>query len=90
VSDAPSPPILNFVTVHNHLLLSFPTAFGAIRFDRGFHPRFRYGNLSLARANQWGYLRVSATTEALTLEFVANVDNSVWDTTALHPWPEAQ
>ena len=52
----------------------------------GFDSTGQHGNFSVARANKWGYARVTATDEALNLEFVTNEDGAVWDTTTLRPW----
>ena len=52
----------------------------------GFDPTDQHGNFSVARANKWGYARVAATEETLTLEFVTNADGAVWDTSTLRRW----
>ena len=52
----------------------------------GFDTTGQHGNFSVARANKWGYARVAATEEAMTLEFVTNADGAVWDTSTLRPW----
>jgi hypothetical protein len=52
----------------------------------GFDPTDQHGNFSAARANKWGYARVAATEDSLTLEFVTNEDGAVWDTSTLRPW----
>jgi hypothetical protein len=54
----------------------------------GFEPTGKRGNFSVARANKWGYARVAATRQKLTLDFVTNEDGAVWDTSTLLPWPK--
>ena len=50
----------------------------------GFSPD--YGPYSKAATNQWGYLRVEANQNAISLEFVLDADGSVWDYHEVLPW----
>lgn len=52
--------------------------------QQGFSPAI--GNWSVSHVNDWGYLRVDATEQALTLQFVLNRNGAVYDEVALQPW----
>ena len=45
-----------------------------------------FGNFSLVHIEQWGYLRVFATAETLTTQFVLNDDGGVYDEATIYPW----
>ena len=45
-----------------------------------------FGPYSKVGTNQWGYLRVEASEERIKLEFVLDLDGSVWDSYEVLPW----
>eukprot|EP00042_Codosiga_hollandica_P031311 m.189441 g.189441 ORF g.189441 m.189441 type:complete len:738 (-) comp53605_c0_seq1:112-2325(-) len=51
----------------------------------GFSPAL--GDWSLVQLEQWGYNRIFATESTLTIQFVENMSNTIFDEVTLHPWP---
>ena len=45
-----------------------------------------FGNYSVRHVDKWGYSRLAATRETLTMEFILNADQSVFDRVVVLPW----
>lgn len=57
---------------------------GASLETKGFSNQI--GNWSVSHVNDWGYLRVDSSEEAMRLQFVLNRNGAVYDEVTLQPW----
>ena len=73
-------------TPPNRMVVSLSMCYYCTDVWSGFDPTDGHGNFSVARANKWGYARLAATEQRLTVEFVTNEDGAIWDTSTLVPW----
>jgi hypothetical protein len=46
----------------------------------------KYGNWSVRHVNEYGFLRVNSTKEAMQIEFIMNKNGLVYDQVTLEPW----
>ncbi len=51
----------------------------------GFSPML--GDWSLVQLEAWGYARIQATEDTLSVQYVVNESNTVYDEVVLTPWP---
>eukprot|EP00042_Codosiga_hollandica_P051427 m.631135 g.631135 ORF g.631135 m.631135 type:complete len:480 (-) comp58283_c0_seq22:2372-3811(-) len=58
---------------------------GASLESGGFDPAL---NFSIAHSEQWGYTRVHVSAPQIIVQYVLNVDGSVFDEAILQPWPD--
>ena len=45
------------------------------------------GNFSVVQSDNWGYLRVYASDESMTVQFIQADEQSIYDEATLYPWP---
>ena len=43
----------------------------------------------MSHTEQWGYTRVQVTEESMTVQFIIDAVNEIYDEAILYPWPES-